>query len=138
MKHVYLAMILLVALLLVASCTFQPIRDDRPPDVRAATQTALASEPVSGNVHVLRIRLLTPPPATIEPALAPTATLPTVTPNATACLQVKANIDAHGRKLYHLPSMPNYAQVKVDESKGERIFCTEQDAINAGWTKSGN
>lgn len=64
--------------------------------------------------------------------------LPTITPAVVPCIQVKGNIDARGRKLYHLPGMANYNQVVITESKGEKVFCSEQDAINAGWTKAGN
>lgn len=64
--------------------------------------------------------------------------LPTVTPDVNPCIDVKGNIASDGRKLYHLPGMRNYNQVVIDEAAGERIFCTEQDAIDAGWTKAGN
>jgi hypothetical protein len=55
-----------------------------------------------------------------------------------SCELVKGNIDAKGRKLYHLPGMKNYNQVKIDEAKGEKFFCTEQEAQEAGWTKAKN
>lgn len=64
--------------------------------------------------------------------------LPTVTPQVVPCVGVKANIGRDGRKLYHLPDSPNYNQIVIDESAGEKVFCTEQDAIDAGWTKAGN
>lgn len=54
-----------------------------------------------------------------------------------SCEMVKANISSDGRKLYHVPGMPNYNQVKIDEAAGERFFCTEAEAIEAGWTKAG-
>lgn len=122
--------ILLLALLLVVACS--PVVDTRAPDVAAATRTAIANAPLSGNVGVLRIRLLTPPPVTIEPSL-----VPTVTP--TPCDPVvKGNVSSDGRKLYHLAGMRNYEQVVIDEAKGEKTFCSEQEAIDAGWTKAGN
>lgn len=54
-----------------------------------------------------------------------------------SCEMVKLNISSDGRKLYHTVDSPNYNQVKIDESKGERFACTEKEAIEAGWTKAG-
>lgn len=71
-------------------------------------------------------RLLTPPiPPIDEPEVVPCEPV------------IKGNIASDGRKLFHAPGMPNYSQVKIDEAAGERTFCTEQEAIDAGWTKAG-
>jgi hypothetical protein len=51
---------------------------------------------------------------------------------------IKGNISSDGRKLYHYPSCPSYNQTVIDESKGERWFWNEAEAIAAGWTKAGN
>ena len=32
-----------------------------------------------------------------------------------------------------VPGSPSYANTKIDESKGERWFCTEAEARAAGW-----
>lgn len=45
---------------------------------------------------------------------------------------IKGNISARGR-LYHMPWSPWYAKVKIDERRGERWFCSEADAVAAGW-----
>ena len=49
---------------------------------------------------------------------------------------VKGNISTSGEKIYHAPGQNFYEKTKIEESKGERWFCTEEDAINAGWRKS--
>lgn len=54
------------------------------------------------------------------------------------CLMIKGNINAKGQKLYHIPGMRNYNQVKIDESKGEKFFCDTKSAEDAGWVKAGN
>lgn len=54
------------------------------------------------------------------------------------CEVVKGNISQDGRKLYHLPGMANYNQVKIDEAAGEAFFCTVGEAEAAGWVKAGN
>jgi hypothetical protein len=47
------------------------------------------------------------------------------------CL-VKGNISSSGR-IYHLPGSESYADTQINESKGERWFCTEAEARAAGW-----
>ena len=46
---------------------------------------------------------------------------------------IKGNIGAGGEKIYHVPGSPYYERTKIDESKGERWFCTVVDAVEAGW-----
>jgi len=59
-------------------------------------------------------------------------------PSDPNCL-IKGNISSRGYgKLYFLPNCPNYSQVKIDTSKGEEYFCTEKEAIAAGFEKSGD
>lgn len=47
------------------------------------------------------------------------------------CL-IKGNISSSG-KIYHTPSSRWYQTTKVDVSKGERWFCSEAEALAAGW-----
>lgn len=68
----------------------------------------------------------------------PVPALPTVTPDLSPCDYVKGNIDRQGRKLYHLPGTANYDQVVIDEAAGEKVFCTEAQAQEAGFMKAGN
>lgn len=49
---------------------------------------------------------------------------------------IKGNISSSGEKIYHVPSGQYYEQTVIDESKGERWFCSEGEAIRAGWRKS--
>jgi hypothetical protein len=46
---------------------------------------------------------------------------------------IKGNIGSNGDRIYHTPESPYYSRTKIDESKGERWFCTEEEAIEAGW-----
>ena len=50
--------------------------------------------------------------------------------------RIKGNINSRGERIYHLPGMRFYEATKIDESKGERWLCTEEEALNAGWRKS--
>jgi endonuclease YncB( thermonuclease family) len=45
---------------------------------------------------------------------------------------IKGNVSSHGR-IYHMPWDPWYDSVKMDVSKGKRWFCSESEAIRAGW-----
>jgi len=52
--------------------------------------------------------------------------------------QIKGNISQRdGRRLYHVPGMPNYDETKIDPQHGERWFCTEPEARAAGWARAG-
>ena len=55
-----------------------------------------------------------------------------------AACTIKGNISAKKEKIYHVEGCGSYAKTKIDESAGERWFCTEEDAKAAGWRKAGN
>lgn len=55
-----------------------------------------------------------------------------------ASCQIKGNVSASGDKIYHLPGCGSYEKTVIDETVGERYFCTEQDAEAAGWRKAKN
>lgn len=46
---------------------------------------------------------------------------------------IKGNINSRGEKIYHTAASPSYAETGIDESRGERWFCTEAEARAAGW-----
>lgn len=49
---------------------------------------------------------------------------------------IKANINDRGEKIYHLPGDEYYQATNIDESRGERWFCSSWDAWWAGWRRS--
>ena len=51
---------------------------------------------------------------------------------------IKGNINSEGEKIYHLPNCQSYSQTKIDENRGEKLFCSEEEALNAGWRKAAN
>lgn len=51
---------------------------------------------------------------------------------APAGCPIKGNITKNGH-IYHAPWSPWYARTRINEAKGERWFCSEGDAIKAGW-----
>lgn len=91
-----------------------------------------------GEWHWIQPEVLVELP-TITPQVLPNETgddFPEILP-AEPCDVVKGNISSDGRRLYHTENSPNFDQVKIDESKGERWFCSEQEALDAGWVKAG-
>lgn len=50
---------------------------------------------------------------------------------------IKGNISENG-KLYHLPSCSSYQRTVISPEKGEQWFCTEAEALEAGWQKAGS
>lgn len=49
---------------------------------------------------------------------------------------IKGNYDTSGRRWYHLPQFRHYPQVIVNLDHADRWFCTEADAIKAGFTRA--
>lgn len=50
---------------------------------------------------------------------------------------IKGNISYNtGEKIYHVPGQRYYAATNIDTAYGEKMFCSEQEAINAGWRKA--
>lgn len=60
-----------------------------------------------------------------------------VAPAAGTCI-IKGNINAKKEKIYHAPGCGSYNKTVIDESSGEKWFCSEQDALDAGWRKALN
>jgi hypothetical protein len=45
---------------------------------------------------------------------------------------IKGNVTAKGN-IYHMPWSPWYGKVRIEAAKGERWFCSEAEARQAGW-----
>ena len=54
-------------------------------------------------------------------------------PNDCEGTGIKGNINERGDRIYHVPGSRSYEPTRIDESRGERWFCTERDAQSAGW-----
>jgi micrococcal nuclease len=62
---------------------------------------------------------------------------PTQSDTANSCT-IKGNISSSGEKIFHTVGCGSYSKTVIDESAGEKWFCTEQEAIDAGWRKALN
>ena len=51
--------------------------------------------------------------------------------------QIKGNISFEGgEKIYHTPGQEFYEATTINEDYGEKMFCSEQEAQDAGWRKA--
>lgn len=58
------------------------------------------------------------------------------TPTKKPGCEIKGNISSSGERIYHMPGQRFYDKTVISESAGEKWFCTEDEAIAAGWRKS--
>lgn len=49
---------------------------------------------------------------------------------------IKGNISAKGERIYHVLGQKYYSRTKISVGKGERWFCSEAEARQAGWRKA--
>lgn len=57
---------------------------------------------------------------------------------AEASCVIKGNISSNGEKIYHTPGCGSYDKTVIDETKGEKWFCSEEEALSSGWRKAKN
>lgn len=93
-----------------------------PPDVKYQEQFRQAEKEARENQRGLWAK------GACEITLAPVS-------NQTDC-PIKGNISSSGEKIYHLPGQRYYDKTTIDKSKGERWFCSEEEAISSGWRKA--
>ncbi|MSQ26909.1 MAG: hypothetical protein EXR51_02055 [Dehalococcoidia bacterium] len=66
----------------------------------------------------------------------PTAQTKSGDPPAARDPVIKGTINDGSNRIYFVPGMRRYRVEQVDEQQGERWFCTEQEAVAAGWKAS--
>ncbi len=50
--------------------------------------------------------------------------------------QIKGNLDKLDKRWYHLPSFRHYDQVVINLKDGDHWFCTEKEALEAGFERA--
>ena len=124
-----------------------------PTSFRYETEFLMAEE----NAKVSRRGIWSPSKPSDEHALSSSATATPVTPfsggtlpgaptgdPATLCdytgtteAVIKGNVDVlTGKHTYHVPGGLFYSTTVIDEAQGDTWFCTETEAITAGWKRS--
>jgi hypothetical protein len=59
----------------------------------------------------------------------------TQAPAKARCL-IKGNVSSKGERIYHPPGCRHYASTVIDPRRGERWFCSEREAQEAGWRRT--
>lgn len=117
---------------------YQPYLTQAQEQARSNGLTSCRTTPTP-TVTATRVPTPTQPTATSKP---PTATPAAAVDCPQGCVSpppgcaIKGNISSSGVKIYHLPGQRYYEQTVIDPGKGERWFCTEQEAEANGWRKS--
>ena len=108
-----------------------------PHHISTATQgpeSVLTPTPIASPTQARSPSPTPVPTATATPT--PTFTAiptPSHTPVPEHC-RIKGNINMEsGERVYHTPNSPWYARTEIDTHAGERWFCTEREAQEAGW-----
>ncbi len=63
------------------------------------------------------------------------AQAPAGPPSGTQCA-IKGNVSSKGERIYHPPGCRYYNATVIDPNRGERWFCSEADAVAAGWRRT--
>lgn len=122
-----------------------------PPDVKYQKQFDEAQASAQHNEWGIWSELCANPMPTVvgivQPVVTPTASVSSTANNNSVaqtnttpsgeCV-IKGNINSKNEYIYHLPECGSYEKTKIDPARGERYFCTEQEAQAAGWRKAGN
>lgn len=100
-----------------------------PPDIRFQNQFSSSQKDAEENNRGLWSSC-----SSLEsnPQSSPTSVLLT---DQSRCL-IKGNISSSGEKIYHMPGQNFYDKTVIDETKGEKWLCSEDEAVKAGWRKS--
>jgi endonuclease YncB( thermonuclease family) len=103
----------------------RPGQDDRLKDYERETVEECAGTALAGQPQPIAGPVASPPPmSTSSPPDAPSQP-------SSGC-RIKGNVSRSGR-IYHLPGSASYERTLVDESRGERWFCSEDQARAQGW-----
>jgi micrococcal nuclease len=51
---------------------------------------------------------------------------------------IKGNINAKGEKIFHVPGGRSYDATDIVLAEGEKWFCSEKEALAAGWRAAKN
>ncbi|WFU50734.1 hypothetical protein [Sinorhizobium terangae] len=49
---------------------------------------------------------------------------------------IKGNVSFGGERIYHVPGQEYYSETIINPLQGERWFCSEEAAREAGWRKA--
>lgn len=93
---------------------------------------------LSQNVSVAQLLQPTVETTTGTPSETVADATPEKVADAASC-NIKGNVShKNGTKIYHVPGQIHYSITKISQNRGERWFCSEEDARANGWRKARN
>ena len=103
---------------------------DRPPDpgdapataIVAATETPAPVDTATA-VPIVEAATATLPAATVEPTPA----------SVSGTCDIKGNVNSSGERIYHALGFRDYDKVVIRPEEGDVWFCTEEEAVAAGF-----
>ncbi len=120
----------LASLLLSVSLIVLPVVATAQPNVQASDQGVMIAVAKKAPKKVIK---------KVVKKVKATKVVKTKAPaSAAASCTIKGNISSSKEKIFHVLGCPNYGQTVIDTTKGERMFCSEQEAKDAGWRKALN
>jgi len=54
-----------------------------------------------------------------------------------AACRIKGTVTANGGRFYHTPLDDGFDSIRIDPKRGERLFCSDDEARQAGWKREG-
>lgn len=105
-----------------------------PPDIKYQEQIVVAEKKARED----KLGLWTACASAIVPVAVIMSSSAAQTSASNPSCTIKGNISASGEKIYHLQGCGSYQKTTIDESHGERWFCSEQEAQSAGWRRALN
>lgn len=111
----------------------------RPSPVPAIKENLIVENHTLEKIEPVKQEPVSTPPADVakEPVAVPVLVAGKKKEVVADNCKIKGNINRTGEKIYHVPGGRWYEKTKIEEGEGERWFCTEEEAGQAGWRKAG-
>ncbi|MFZ2149577.1 MAG: thermonuclease family protein [Minisyncoccia bacterium] len=109
-----------------------------PPDISRQAQILKAQQEAESAKRGLWSACPTKDSSTTSSTTTTPPASTTSTSSSGSSCNIKGNISSSGEKIYHVEGCGSYSKTVIDESKGEKMFCSETEALNAGWRKALN
>ncbi|NMI52673.1 thermonuclease family protein, partial [Xanthomonas hortorum pv. taraxaci] len=46
---------------------------------------------------------------------------------------LRIGVESAGKKIFHMPGQRDYERTSIATARGERMFCSSSEALEAGW-----
>ena len=125
-----------VVLVLAAACVLSACAPRHPPETAAGetSKTVPRSNPTGAASATGASPAPSSPSGTEQPGA---SSCPQGCERPPAGCQIKGNINLKtGDRVYHLPGQMHYDNVTIEPERGEKWFCSEDEALANGWKRA--